>query len=713
MDNETVQINGISYELNKNDFTARIVWLSDRIKEIYIPRSVKYQSQEYIITGLNNKLSYNCTAKSVVFADDSEVRFIDLTFSYSNIESIKFPPKLEGFKENWCGSTSKLVNISISPKNKNYIIFDGKMLFGKSNPNNENYDSLVFACRNIDKAIIPSFIKQIKSSAFSECKKLNEIEFSENSELYSIEENAFAFLKIRSFFIPSHVEELKDNWCNHLHYLSKIKISSENQNFKYLDEKCQIVVGKSDKKKDDVYDIVIIASRDIEEVFIPSYIKQISSSSFANCYMLKKVDFSIASKLVLIGKSAFFRDSIYEIKIPKSVKTIGKKSFMDTINLKKIEFDIDSELVLIENHSFTGSKIERIFIPSHVKLICKFAFSSCSDLEVVEFGENSELVEIGESAFSYTKIKKIVIPKSVKSIGEFAFYQILELNSFEFEKNSELELLGKTSLAETSIENIKIPSHVKKIDEHAFMNIVTLKSVEFDEDSELTTIGPNAFVESSIETISFPSKIEKLEVNWCNFTAFLLNINISPFNKNFSYLSNDHKIVVGKSNNDSELFDVIVFASRDIDDVNVPSFITKIDSCAFSDCYLLSEIMFSNDSQLLSICEGAFSGCSLESIIFPEKVQLIEKNAFFLCSNLKTVEFLSDSVNLDIDCFGNCGCLMVVSFPNAKNISVDEFPFYFVNDFFTLFTEPNFNFGFDIISDNYDDFSYDNNNVDL
>ena len=68
-------------------------------------------------------------------------------------------------------------------------IYNESILLYHSKEGNET--SIVFACRDIEKVTIPSNVKIIESSTFSECQKLNFIEFSPNSILVSICDHSF------------------------------------------------------------------------------------------------------------------------------------------------------------------------------------------------------------------------------------------------------------------------------------------------------------------------------------------------------------------------------------------------------------------------------------------------------------------------------------------------------------------------------------------
>ncbi|KAK8880732.1 hypothetical protein M9Y10_003419 [Tritrichomonas musculus] len=79
------------------------------------------------------------------------------------------------------------------------------MIVGK---NKDDFDVLASAYRDIVEAKIPSFIKTIGAYSFSNCTKLQKIVFEENSELETIEKNAFSEASIKSITITSHVTKI-------------------------------------------------------------------------------------------------------------------------------------------------------------------------------------------------------------------------------------------------------------------------------------------------------------------------------------------------------------------------------------------------------------------------------------------------------------------------------------------------------------------------
>lgn len=124
-------------------------------------------------------------------------------------KNLYIPYFVTELKDNWCDCANKLTNITLSPKNKNFLYFDDKYIIGKSDNSSSDYDVLFFARRDIEYPIIPSFIKRIANSAFNSCYKLRTVLFQCNSQLEVIDEYAFAYTPLERIKIPSHEKEIK------------------------------------------------------------------------------------------------------------------------------------------------------------------------------------------------------------------------------------------------------------------------------------------------------------------------------------------------------------------------------------------------------------------------------------------------------------------------------------------------------------------------
>ncbi|KAK8897393.1 hypothetical protein M9Y10_015339 [Tritrichomonas musculus] len=466
-----------------------------KIKSIKIPSSV---------TSIGKNVLDNCGQLEVIeFSDDSKLQTIDReAFSYSTIKCIKILPELVDLKEGWCSCISNLTKISVSTKNSRYCFFDEKMIIGKTNIEQSNYDCLVFCVRDIQRIKIPSFIEHICSHSFDYCKQLESIEFPDdsrlqtikksafssstiksiripssvtsigeyafhyciqlqvveipdNSKLQSIDKNAFDLSQIKCIKIPLELVDLKEGWCSFTYNLTKISVSPDNPRYFCYENK--MIIGKSSIEQSN-YDCLVFCVRDIQRIKIPSFIEHICSHSFDYCKQLESIEFPDDSKLQTIDKGAFYRSTIKRIRIQSSVTSIGENAFYYCEQLEVVEIPDDSKLQTIDRDAFSYSIIKRIRIQSSVTSIGENAFDCCEQLEVIEIPDDSKLQTIDRDAFSYSKIKSIQIPSSVTSISEKAFCFCKNLHIIEI-ISSEMISMCYTVFKDCKNVIVMIPVH--------------------------------------------------------------------------------------------------------------------------------------------------------------------------------------------------------------------------------------------------------------
>ena len=579
--------NGLSFELNSNDFTAKIINSPNAQGSIFIPRSIKHHKQEYVITKIgigsfksNKKITtitfpnnselctidkcafYNSTLtsiqipshvssigehafflcfnlKEIIFTEDSELKSIDKdVFARSSVEQIFIPPSIEFLGEGWCCGTSKLTRILISKGNKHFSYADKekKMVVCKSDINSDVFDVLVFVSRDVKSVIVPSEIKEIRSFAFDECYHLKSVLFADDSELKSINRYAFYHSTIEYLQIPNNVEELKNGWCCCVAKLNKVSISPLNTRFIF--NGTDLIFGKSNEKSTD-FDVLVFAFRDIKRAIIPSSIQTISPFAFDECDNLKTIEFSENSELSSIGEGAFSCSSLKKISIPNHVKCIKEETFSECRHLKLIEFSDDSELVSIESKAFIGSSLECISIPSSLEKL-KNDWCSCTsklfnvllspknkrfsfiddDKKMIAFKSDISKENFDVLEFACRNIKKAFIPSSIKQISSFSFSRCLFLRSIEFSKDSELYEINERAFSGSFLMHVFIPDNVRKIGEFAFCGCEILQTIEFTNNSKLCLVEEGAFSYSSLKGIIIPKSVNKISnatfINcWC------------------------------------------------------------------------------------------------------------------------------------------------------------------------------------------------------
>ena len=658
---------------------------------------------------LKKKCFYSCpNLQEIDLCENSKLNFIEEeVFSLSSIKNLTIPSSIIELRHGWCSSTNNLNNIKILQNKKKRIkCIDNNVIIGRTNPKIDKYDCILFAPRNIEEVKIPSSIKRISSYAFQECKKLKKVSFMKNSKLEIIDDYSFCNCSFKEITIPSNVIAIEKRSFS-MEKLQKVTFLKESQ-LKSIGVKAfsnsslakikipssVLFIGKKafsscqnfsifefeKNSKLEIIDKKAFSKTALKNISIPSHVKTINEYVFNECLQLQKVVFLEKSEIKQIYSISFIGSSLTEFTIPSSVEEYEEDIYQDSniINLKidpkNNHFKMyKNELILTKSNKendifdviFWASKnIKKVIIPSFIKKIDNSAFQKCKLLEIVEFLEDSQLVEIGNKSFYETPIQSIIIPKHVKSIGFRAFHGCNNLKSVKFYEDSELECIDFSAFSFTSIECFKFPSHVDYIVDSIFDGCKRLKTIEFSENSIITKI-KSFLKDTSVETISIPSNVVKFSNYW---SQGLLNLKNIIFNNNKNFIYYDNEFILGKSDPNNDVFDILHFAN-DRKQIVIPSFIKIIEACAFLICYSLKKLVFLKDSQLTDIRKKAFYESSIECISIPKHVKKIGKSAF-VYSKIKFIDF-EDDCELEFigfDAFSNSHitCLYIPS--NVKII---------------------------------------------
>lgn len=129
-----VQQDGLSFALDDKELTAGVFRNISASGDIIIPRSVNYESSEYLVSTIYEKAFKECqTIKSVKFPENSELHLIEKdAFSNSSIENILVPPSVNKIEEGAFINCQNLSNV-VLPENSELQLIDEKSF--DSSPN--------------------------------------------------------------------------------------------------------------------------------------------------------------------------------------------------------------------------------------------------------------------------------------------------------------------------------------------------------------------------------------------------------------------------------------------------------------------------------------------------------------------------------------------------------------------------------------------------
>ena len=239
------------------------------------------------------------------------------------------------------------------------------------------------------------------------------------------------------------------------------------------------------------------------------------------------------------------------------------------------------------------SQITSVVVEDSVTSIGQYAFHNCTNLTSVTIPQNA--TSIGNFAFdNCSSLTSITIPSGVTSIGEDAFHYCRSLTTVDFAENSQLQTIGTYAFRSCrNLTSITIPASVKTLGNGTFALCKNLKEVTFAKGSQLETIGHNAFSSCEVlESIHIPAGVTSIQSYTFNGCTALATVTLSP-----------------KA--------------------------TMIEESAFYSCSGLKEIVI--PSSVTEIGASAFQGSGLMRVTIPAAVNQIGELAFSSCDNLDEV----------------------------------------------------------------------------
>lgn len=331
------------------------------------------------ITEICEGAFFNCKQlRKIDIPDDSQLRVVGRrSFYNTKIEKMSIPSFTE-LREGWRAAALKLGAIRVieckQAGQRNISCYEDKFIVGKSDSKSDNFDVLIFAFRDIKSAAIPPFIRRISPYAF-------------------------AYTKIESIEIPSHITEICEGAFFNCTQLRKIEFPEISE---------LKAIGKG-----------AFANSKIEYFTIPSHVKEICSDTFSFCFQLQKVDIQKNSELQKIEKNAFRCSLVESVTIPSGA-ALADGWCIGTSRLANVQIAEDSRrnLSYHENKFLLGKTCpgggefdvlefarrdaKLAAVPPFVKRIGSYAFaytqidsiiifSLCANLRVIEIEENSSM----------------------------------------------------------------------------------------------------------------------------------------------------------------------------------------------------------------------------------------------------------------------------------------------------------------------------------
>lgn len=174
-----------------------------------------------------------------------------------------------------------------------------------------------------------------------------------------------------------------------------------------------------------------------------------------------------------------------------------------------------------------------------------------------------------------------------------------------------------------------------------------IESLTFPEDSEVKTFETLSFLFTSIKQLQIPASLTNLQDNWYYNIKDLEKIEVWPENKNLR--DYNHQYLLGKSDENSDSFDVIHLASLKITDAQIPADVKIIKTNSFFNHDEIKTVIFSENSELRIIERKSFSSSkNIQKIVLPSNVEVIDGSNFDGLDSLCEVNVSPNNKNFSV-----------------------------------------------------------------
>ena len=406
----------------------------------------------------------------------------------------------------------------------------------------------------------------------------------------------------------------------------------------------------------------------LEEFVMSDNITSIGWSAFANCEKLS--DITIPEKVTLIGNGAFYNTAYYNDEsnwedglLYVDNCLIGAKSDISgEVTIK------DGTRIMIGSAFYGRENITKVTVPGSISVVSKNAFYDCVNLEELVLLEGVKKIEDGAFEFC-SKLYKITIPASFEefSRGALGHARITEpyyngtvdqWASISFGSRSSNPIYTAKALYINGEKLTEAVISSPVVNDYAFYCCESLEKVTFTDSVE--EIGREAFgYNYYIKEISFGKNLKSVDRDAFTYCSRVEKVNTTMTLNQWS------QIDFTTWNSNPVSYSKCLYINGELLENAGFSDITEIKPLTFFGCASIKSITIPETVE--TIGEGAFSGTSIEELVLPEGVTLIERSAFGNNKALKSVTFPSTLKGVDYYAFEFSDNINYVNFTGTVN----------------------------------------------
>ena len=540
-----------------------------------------------------------------------------------NLTTINLPASIQDLpttkEANGFTSATNLTAIKVDAGNTKFkdedgvvLTKDGKTLvaypFARHGVLNPAYNGPEVTMHPGEVYSIPASVETIGKGAFAKAKEITAVKLN---NVKKISEGAFYSVRnLRNVELGASVETIENGAISDTPNLSRFTVDNTNPN--YMADAEGVIYTKNQDE------LVLYPSGREGEYSTLSTTKKIRNRAFYYAQKVTKVNFNSA------------------------LENIDNDAFQTTTALKEITFAAPSSLTSIGTWVFVNTGLTKLELPASLKEIGSNAFKGNNNLKTVTVAANSQL----------------------ESIGTYAFTENSNLESFTFEGSTALKTIGQEAFSkDTKLASFDVPANVETINRAAFKGTSSMKHVTFQAPAKIKKIGEAAFQNANaLENIELPEGLLEIKKDAFNKCTSLTEIGIpASVNKidptGFQQAEKLEKFTVNKNNTVYSSVDGFLLSKDKKTLVSFPP------AKAGTYYTLLPPTIETIGSQAF------YAINKLDNITIPEKVNKIERFAFDMTTELKTIAFLGKhpiaEANIDPSAFNPDNV-----HPNTINLSV-------------------------------------------
>jgi len=680
------------------------------IKQVTIPSS---------IVSIGNSAFSGCTELTSVVVPSSVEKIGQSAFSgCTKLSSIEIPNKITQIEQSTFKNCSALTTITIPESVVNigtYAFSDCVAITTVNIPNSvtDIGEYAFYNCSKLTAVTIPTQITTLKASTFENCSALGSVNLNEGLE--KIEANAMKNCGgLSNVVIPNTVTTIGESafsGCTNIINLTVgTNVSNVDSNAFYGCEYISLLnyndslanwtkITFANEHANPLYyaqQIYTEGQKPTGTLTIPEGVTILSSYALKNC------------------------DGLTAIVVPDSVTTIKEYAFKNCSNIGTIT--IGTGCVDVSNVAFDGcSSLTKAYVPtSAISVLPKAnlkeiilvagseipenALDGAAELTLLEI--NKEIGKIGSGLLSESpKITKVTYSGTIEDWCAIEFADITS-NPLYYTSNF---FIGEEALPSA----LELGDEVDKITDYAFVNLANLTSIKLS--ANIENVGSNAFVgcsnvssavapikalacipENNLTSLTITSgnKLQASDLaRFVKLTEVTIPSSVVDFGENlFANATDLNKVaydgtlvdwcgIVFEAATSNPLYytkNVYINNQQIGTKVDIASEVSSLSNYAFVNLDGLTEI--SIHSAIQSVGENAFYGCSnIKTVELPvsalaciDKAKLeqvtinsgteIPTSAFASCSNLKTIQLPSSVVSIKSNAFSNCSKLEEIIF---------------------------------------------------